>query len=188
MANVDITKETLTYKQNLSKTELKQALIAIGAPLGTLILGIFTITNLANFGTKLICPLSAVMWILGLIVATLMPAMRKEVLNQTLITCSLYYLAILCLKILLGIVSGVSSEMIAASFDQAIPLATGNVIPGYIQNIMWFTAVGVPIGFVTVQGKRLFQFKKSQSLNKTFGQKRGLRENGRTNAQMFNKQ
>lgn len=184
----DIRKEVLTYKQNLTGTELKQAFIAIGAPLGTLALGVFTITNLANYGTRLICPLSASMWILGLIVAILMPAMRKEVLNQTLITCSLYYLAILCFKALLWTVSGVSSEMIAASFDQAIPLATGNALPGYLQNFMWFTAVGVPIGFVTMQGKRLFQFKKSQSLNRTFGQKRSLRENGRTNTQMFNKQ
>lgn len=185
---MDIKKEMLTYDRNMNKTELQHVLVAIGAPLGTLALGIFTITNLANFGTKLICPLSAAMWIIGLLVATLMPAMRKEVINQTLVTCSLYYLGILGLKILLGLASGVSSEMIAASFDQAIPTATGNVIPGYIQNIMWFTAVGVPIGFVSLQGKRLFQFKKSQTLNKTFGQKRSIRENGKNNAQMFNKQ
>ncbi len=184
---MDIKKEVLTYGQNMSKSEIKNVFIAVGGPVGTLAVGLFTIANLANFGTKLICPLSAAMWTLGFIVALLMPAMRKEVINQTLVTCCMYYLAILALKILLGIVSGVSSEMIAASFDQAIPLATGNVIPGYIQNIMWFTAVGVPIGFVTVQGKRLFQFKKSQSLNRTFGQKRSIRENGKTNTEMFGK-
>lgn len=185
---MDIKKEILTYKQDLTRAEMKHVAIAIGAPLGVLALGIIAITNLANFGTKLICPLSAAMWIIGLLVATLMPAMRKEVLNQTLVVCAMYYLGLLALKILLGIASGVSSEMIAASFDQAIPTATGNVIPGYIQNIMWFTAVGVPIGFVSLQGKRLFQFKKSQTLNKTFGQKRSIRENGQSNAQMFNKQ
>lgn len=185
---MDNRKEVLTYKQDLSKAEIQRVAIAIGAPLGVLAIGIFTITNLANFGTKLICPLSAAMWIIGLVVAALMPAMRKEVLNQTLVTCALYYLGLLALKILLGLASGVSSEMIAASFDQAIPTATGNAIPGYLQNIMWFTAVGVPIGFVSLQGKRLFQFKKSQTLNKTFGQKRSIRENGQNNTQMFNKQ
>lgn len=171
--------ETLTYKQNMSKTEVYRVIKAIGLPLGLFGLALFTISNFANFGTKLICPLLGAMWCIGFFVALLMPSQRQEVLNQTMITCTIYLLALLGLKILLGVVSGVSSEMIAASYDQAIPASTGNAIPGYLQNFMWFTAVLTPIGFIGMQGKRLFQFKRNQTLQKTFGQKRSIRNDGR---------
>ena len=81
-------------------------------------------------------------------------------------------------RLLLGIISGASSEMIAASYDQAIPMSTGNAIPGYVQTMIWFVAVLVPIGFIGMQGKRLLNFRHSQTLQKMFGQKRGIRNSG----------
>lgn len=110
--------ETLTYKQNMSKAEVFRVIKAIGLPLLVFGLGLFTISNFANFGAKLICPLSGAMWATGFLVALLMPSQRQETLNQTMVVCSLYFLALLGLKILLAVVSGVSSEMIAASYDQ----------------------------------------------------------------------
>lgn len=82
----------------------------------------------------------------------------------------------------LGVVSGVSAEMIAASYNQVIPTATGNTIPGYIQNLLWFTAVLLPVGEISYQAKQFFQFKKTQNREKTFNRVRGLRDNGRGNA------
>lgn len=145
-------------------------------------LGLFTISNFAAFGAKLICPLSGAMWLVGFIVALFMPSQRRETLNQTMVICSIYFLALLGLKILLAVVSGVSSEMIAASYDQAIPTSTGNAIPGYLQSMLWFVAVLLPVGNISMQIKRLFQFKHNQSLHKTFGQKRGIRSNGKSNS------
>ena len=52
--------ETLTYKQNMSKTEVFHVIKAIGCPLIVFGLGIFTISNFANFGTKLICPAAGI--------------------------------------------------------------------------------------------------------------------------------
>lgn len=173
--------EPLTYKQNMSKSELFRVIKAIGLPLLVFGLGLFTISNFANFGAKLLCPLSGAMWMAGLIVAFFMPSQRQETLNQTMVICTIYFLALLGLKILLAIVSGVSSEMIAASYDQAIPTATGNAIPGYLQTMMWFVAVLLPVGDISMQAKRLFQFKRNQALQKTFGQKRSIRNNGRAN-------
>lgn len=170
-------KQNLSYKRNMSKKEALHTLKAIGLPLLVFGLGLFTISSFANFGTKLICPLSGAMWMVGFIVAFLMPSQRSEVLNSTLVTLSIYYLALLGLKILLAVVSGVSSEMIAASYNQAIPTSTGNAIPGYLQTMMWFTAVLLPIGEIGMQVKRLFQFKKNQTLQKTFSQVRGFRNN-----------
>lgn len=177
--------ETLTYKQNMSKTAVFHVIKAIGCPLIVFGLGIFTISNFANFGTKLICPAAGIMWFLGFFVALLMPSQRKEVLNQTLIICTIYFCTLLGFKVALGIVSGVSAEMIAASFNQSIPTSTGNAMPGYLQNLLWFSAIGIPIGQVGMQGKRLLQFQHNKSLQKTFGQKRGMRDSGNGNSRMI---
>lgn len=174
-------REILTYKQNMSKQEAFRVVKAVGYPLSLFMLAMFTISNFASFGSKLICPLSGVMWFVGLIVAILMPAQRREILNQTMAMITIYYFALIGLKIILGVVSGVSSEMIAASYDQAIPTSTGNAIPGYLQTMMWFTAVLVPIGHVTMQAKRLKDFRHNKALEKTFGQKRSIRNSGREN-------
>lgn len=175
-------KKPLTYKQNMSTQEVYKVIKSIGLPLALFCLGVFTISSFANFGTRLICPLSGVMWIIGVIVAFFMPSMREETLNQTMIVTATYFLTLLGLKFLLGFVSGVSSEMIAASYDQPIPTATGNAIPGWLQTIMWFDAVLLPMGDIGMQVKRLFQFKKGQTLQKTFNQKRSIRNNGKANS------
>lgn len=169
--------QNLSYKRNMSRQEALHTIKAVGFPLLLFGLGLFTISSFANFGTKLICPLSGAMWLIGVIVAILMPSQRTETLNSTMVTLSIYYLALLGLKILLAVVSGVSSEMIAASYNQAIPTSTGNAIPGYLQTMMWFTAVLLPIGDIAMQVKRLFQFKRNQKLQKTFSQARGYRNN-----------
>lgn len=171
--------EVLTYKQNMSREESFRVIKAVCYPLAVFGLTMFTISNFANFGTKLLCPLIGAMWIISFIVALIMPAQRQEVLNQALVVITIYCLALLGFKILLGIVSGVSSEMIAASYNQAIPTSTGNAIPGYVQTAMWFTAVLTPTGYIGMTVKRLKEFKRNQSLLKTFGQKRSIRNSGK---------
>lgn len=177
----DNDRKNLTYKQGVTKQEYTRVLKAILFPIITFCLGMFVISNFANFGTLIISPFSAVMWVTGVIVAAIMPAQREEVLNQTMTVCCCYFLALFALKLAIGLVSGASSEMIAASFDQAIPTATGNAIPGYLQTALWFASVFTPIGFIAMQVKRLFQFKKQQSLHKTFGRTRSYRDSGRDN-------
>lgn len=172
---------TLTYKKDLSKQEAFRLLKAVGLPIGVFALAMFTVQNFANFGSKLICPLIAAMWVVGFVVAVLMPAQRGEIINQTLGMIAIYCGALLGLKILLGVVSGASSEMIAASYDQAIPMSTGNAIPGYLQTMMWFVAVLMPIGDIGMQAKRLKDFKHNQAIQKTMNRMRGLRNSGHDN-------
>ena len=174
-------KKTLTYKQELSKKEAVGILKAVGLPVIVFALALFTIQNFANFGTKLLCPLIASMWLVGFVVGIIMPAQRREIVNQTLGMIAIYCGAMLGLKMLLAVVSGASSEMIAASYDQAIPMSTGNAIPGYLQTMMWFVAVLMPIGHIGMQAKRLKDFKHNKSLLRTMGQVRGIRNSGHDN-------
>ena len=69
---------TLTYKKDLSKQEGFRVLKAVGLPILIFGLSMFTIQNFANFGSKLICPLIAAMWVVGFVVALLMPSQRSE--------------------------------------------------------------------------------------------------------------
>lgn len=48
------------------------------------------------------------MWEIGVIVGVFMPAQRREALKQTMIICTIYYLALMGLKVLFGIASGVN--------------------------------------------------------------------------------
>lgn len=173
--------ETLTYKSNMSRQETFRVIKAVGLPVGIFALSLFVIQNFAAFGSKLLCPLISAMWLVGFIVGLLMPAQRQEVFNQTFGFIAIYCGALIGLKILLKVVSGASSEMIAASYNQAIPMSTGNAIPGYLQTMMWFVAVLMPIGDISMQFKRLKEFKHNQSLNKTFGRVRGIRNTGKEN-------
>ncbi len=174
--------EAPTYKAELSKQEAFRMFKAIGIPIGIFALSMFVVQNFASFGTKLLCPLIAAMWIVGFVVALLMPSQRSDIINQTMGMIAIYCCALIGLKVLLAVVSGASSEMIAASYDQAIPMSTGNAIPGYLQTMMWFVAVLTPIGDIAMQAKRLKDFRKNQTLTKTFGRVRGYRNSGHNNA------
>ena len=169
---------TLVYQENISRRELAGIVKAAGLPVSVLALCLYTISSFAAFGTGLVCPLSGAMWITGFFAALLVPSMRREVIRQTLITVTTYCVTLLALKTVIGIVSGVSAAMIAASFDQAVPAATGNAIPGYLQNILWFSAVLIPIGFMGMQGKRLLQFHRNRSLSAAFSRFRDIRQTG----------
>lgn len=129
----------IVYRQNMTRNEAVHILKAIAFPIAVFCLGLFTINMFGEFGKKLICPLSGAMWDVGVLVALLMPSQRKDALNHMLIVCATYYGTLITVHAVLSVVSGVSSEMIAASFEQAIPTSTGNAIPGYLQTMMWFT-------------------------------------------------
>ena len=175
----------LTYKQNMSKTEVLHVIGGIGIPLGVFCFSLMTISSLTYIKTPLITQMIGLMWISGLVVAFLMPSMRREVINQTMITITTYCFTLLGLKIIYGMVAGVSAEMISASLGQSMPMATGNALPGYLSNILMITTVMVPIGFIGMQGKRLLQFKHNQSLQKQMGRVRGIRPGGQGHTKPF---
>lgn len=169
----------LTYKQNMTRKEFSSMVWKVLYPILVCGAGLYVINDFDSFGAKLICPLSASMWMVGFLVALFMPSQRKDVLHQTLKMNLLYYGTLYGLKIVIGMVSGVSAEMIAAAYDYAIPVSTGNAVPGYLQNILYFTSVLTPASFVAMQIKRLSDFSRNVSLQKAFGRTRSLRNSGK---------
>jgi len=170
--------KTLVYRQNMSKNELFKVIKAIGLPLAVFGLNIFTISNFAAFGAKLICPLLGAMWSIGFITALLVPIQRHEAISQTIIMCTVYCLTLLGFKIVLGFVSGVSAEMIAASYDQALPTASGNVLPGYVQTALWISSLMIPMTNIGMQVKRVYNFKRANTREKELAKARDTRHAG----------
>lgn len=174
----------LTYKRDMTRAEATHLATSVLFPLGVTVFGIFVITEFAAFGSRLICPLSAIMWATGLLVAFFLPSMRHEVIMQTVRMNLIYYAALLGLKVVIGMVSGVSAEMIAATYDYAIPASTGNAVAGYLQNILYFTAVLTPVSFIAMQVKRLTGFARNASLQKTFGRVRSIRNSSKDHTRL----
>lgn len=165
----------ITYKQNMSRTDFFRYVKAVGVPLVIFVVALLSIQSLAMFGTKLVAPLTAIMWASGVICAIIMPSHRESVLKETHVAVIGYLVAIISLKEVIALMSGVSSEDLMAAFGQAIPVTSGSAISGWLQNMMWIAAAMTPIGFVGMQVKRVFSFHREQSTQKTFDRIRGIR-------------
>ena len=88
--------------------------------IGTFVLWLYLNSVYYNFGTKIITPLTGAMWILGAVLAILLPSQRQEIIKHTK-WFVLGYLAILFVyRYVIMIVSGVSADNLSASFGQAV--------------------------------------------------------------------
>lgn len=172
-------KKDLVYEKGVSRRDIIQILYDVGLPMGVFSLGLYTISTYAEFGTRLISPVSVGMWLTGIIVSIIMSGDRRDIIRQTLIACGLYFAAMLGLKYILAIVSGVSGEMIAASYDQTIPTVSGNILPGVASNAIWAVSFMYPAGFIGMQGKRLFQFRRTRNKAIAMGRARDIRDTGK---------
>lgn len=168
----------LTYRHKTSKSDIARYCKAVGLPIGVFLLALFTITRFAAFGTGLIAPATGFMWAFGVITAFLLPSQRSSQLTETCIVIGIYLLGLTGIRELISLTAGVSSEMLMASFNQAIPLTAGSTISSYLQAMLWITAVATPLGMVIKWGKQILSFRKRTGKSKTFQRLRGIREDG----------
>lgn len=166
----------LVYKDSLDKTDIIAFLKAIALPTLVFILCLFTIFKFAKFGRIILSPLIVLMWSVALVCAFVLPSQRESVIKETMVTIGIYCCTLLLLRVLIRIMSGASSGVLEASFDITIPETSGTTIIGYIQNILYLGSVLTPLGFVGMQVKRIFQFKKNANKVKTFNQLRNIRD------------
>ncbi|MFR1888481.1 MAG: hypothetical protein ACLSX0_01760 [Anaerostipes caccae] len=167
---------TLVYEQKMDGAELMRYIKAACQPLAIFFLTMYTISTFAQFGRLLLAPLYGSMWAFGAACAFFMPSHRRTIIKETLMTCGIYGLSLVGLHKLMEVTSGVSGQMIAASYDTAITSVFGNTMIGYINNFIWMVSIITPIGFLCMQGKRLLQFKRNKDANKFYNQVRNVRD------------
>lgn len=169
-------KNNLTYNTKMSLSELFRYVKAIAAPIAVFILGLVTVSEFKDFGNNLLSPMQSIMWIMACITSIILPAQRNNVIKETIVTIGCYNAGLLALRFLLSIVAGTSSQMLIASFDTSIGVTQGNTMTGYLQIAMWISSVMIPVGYIGVQAKRIFSFKKMASPEKKLNQLRSIRK------------
>lgn len=169
--------DRITYKEKLTGQDLGKYIKAIAFPMAAFLATVLTINTFGKFGTGLVAPLSATMWVIGLVVAIILPSHRKNTLNETVVAITGYCIGLIALRFVLQLVSGISTEMLVASYGEMVTLTGGSAVSGYIQNILWITSVMVPVGFIGMEGKKLFQFRRTLAKNRAFDRLRSIREN-----------
>ena len=163
------------YKEPMTSQEATAYIKAIGYPVLILLLSMFSISVFSGFGTRLIAPLTAAMWGLGVIGALVLKSMRKEILKETLAFIGIYQTTLLGWREAIKLVSNVSTEQIMASYNQVISLNQSSALPGYLQTALWATTILVPAGFLGREATRIYRFTKKTDKNKALNQVRGIR-------------
>ena len=177
MTEIKTERKAITYKQKMSGAEFFRYVRAVSLPIGVFVLSLLVIQALAGFGSKLVAPLTGLMWAFGALCAIWLPSHRASIMTETHMTIGIYLITLIALKTIISLMSGVSAEMLMAAFNQAIPVTSGSAISGWLQTLMWINGVMTPFGFIGMQGKRLFSFKRKASKEKFFEQTRGIRRN-----------
>ena len=170
-------KNEIVYSKGASGEETLQVMKAVGVPLGVFILVLLMVSSLDEFGQNIL-PMATLMWVSGVCVGAFLPSMRLEVLSDTMKAVSGYCVGMMGLKILVGITSGISPEMIGASFHQAISTTAGTNVSVFITNAMMISSVMAPLGFIGMQISRIVKFRKTRSMQKAFGQARNIHNSG----------
>lgn len=169
-------RERITYKQGMSSKEFTDYLKAAFLPIGVFFLCTFIIMQFGGFGRGIVAPACGVMWITGAAVAYKIPSQRKSTLNETYAMLAGYTLGLYLDHFLIGLAATTSSEQLIATYQQALPMSSGNTIAGYLQTLLYFLAFLSPIAFLTAMGKKFVTFRKTMAKNKILEQIRGIRE------------
>ena len=167
---------SVTYKQGMTSKELTNYAKAIAIPIGVFLLALIIISSFDAFGSKIMAPACSVMWLFGAIVAWKIPSQRSGTLKETYIAISGYLLGLLLLKMLIGISATTSSEQLMASYNQAMPMTTGNTISGFLQSMLWILSFMTPVTFLGMMGKKFVTFRRSLSKDKVLQQIRNIRD------------
>ena len=120
--------ERITYKERMTGQDLSKYAKAICFPLVAFAADIWTISSFRAFGTELIAPLSAGIWVSGLITGIILPSHRRTTLNETVIALVGYSVLLMGLRYALQLISGVSTEMLIASYGQLVSLTGGSAV------------------------------------------------------------
>ena len=167
--------DRIVYKTKTTGEEVMRFVKAIGLPIGCLILGMFTVNIFGAFGEKLITPLFASCWVVSVLVALFMPNHRADSLEKCEKLLIAYCVGLLALRFLNAKVSGVSTEMLMATYNEVLPTATGNAMAGFVQSMLWIFTVSLPLGFITYQGKRFIDFRRNKGVQTAFERIRSIR-------------
>ena len=169
--------QSLTYIRKQASADMFRYIKAVGFPIGCFFLSMFAINTFGLFGADLIAPFTAAMWVCGVIVGLVLPSHRSGILRETHITIAVYQISLMVVRAIVPMVSGVSSEMLMATYNQAIPVASGQAFSGYMQTLLWITTIMTPVGFIFMEIKKVFTLRRQDTVKRTHNRMLGTLPN-----------
>jgi len=163
------------YTRRMNAEDLRRIAMSVLTSVGLFLLCVLSTYRFKNFGRLLMVPMIAAMWLFGNFVAYYLPAQRKLTINQTYITIASYCGTLLLIHEMIALTSGVSGNMLMATFNEAIPVTLANSAPSYLQGILGWAVFMIPFGFFIMQAKKLVSFSKQKDKNKTLERLRSYR-------------
>ena len=97
-------------------------------------------------------------------------------MNETFITLGSYLIALITFKACISLLSGVSSETLTEALNLSVSATSGSAMTGWMQTLIYITAIMTPVGFIGMQSKRLYSFKRKNSKEKSIERIRGLKD------------
>ena len=168
--------ENITFKQGVSRKELSGYFWAVSFPVIIFALALFVVMRFGRFGSNLIAPMVGFMWMLGAACAFVLPSHRKGIIAETHWIIVGYLIGLTGLREVIRLVSGTTTQMLMATYEQAMPAASGASLSGFLEYMLWILTVMVPVGFLVMEGKKVILFRRKISHQKIFEQLRGIRE------------
>lgn len=172
-------KDRLTYQRAQASADFSRYAKAIAFPGGIFLLAMFTIDHFNLFGVNIIAPMVGIMWACGVIVSWFLASHRRATLRETHVTIGVYLISLIVFKELVASISGISSEMLMATYNQAIPVTSGQAFSGYLQTMLWITTIMTPVGFIFMEVKKVFTMRRKQEAKRFRDRMLGTRQNGK---------
>lgn len=169
----------LTYQRAQANADIYRYAKAVAFPCGLFLLAMFTIKHFNLFGINLIAPMVGIMWVCGIIVGWFLPSQRRSVLRETHVTIAVYLISLTVFKELVASISGISAEMLMATYNQAIPVTSGQAFSGYLQTMLWITTIMTPVGFIFMEVKKVFSLRRKKEAKNYRDRLLGTRQNGK---------
>lgn len=175
---MDNKRDVLVYKQKASWEEKRRYIKAILYPLGALTLSVYVIDLFGQWGRGMLVWGFAAIWFSGFLTTFFTSSSVGKKLDGMIYQIASYAGTLLAFRLLISVTSGVSSEMLSASFEQNVSLQQSN-ITSYLQNFLNYSAVLMPVTFTAFNIKTIFAFRKNTRQDKFFKQQLGVANNNR---------
>ena len=123
--------EKITYKQGMSSKKFTGYFWVIGFPVIILALAMIIVMQFGKFGQNLIARMVGAMRVVGAAYSFILPSHRKSIVTETHWTIVGYLLGLFGLREVIKLVSGTTTQMLMATYQQAMPAASGASLSGF---------------------------------------------------------
>lgn len=172
-------KPDIIYTNTMSTEQLMVNIKCIFFYVFELIVWIVISRLYLNFGNKWIIPSVSAMWIMGAVTTLIVKEERESTISETK-WAILGYLGFLFLyRIVIQLVSPISSEQMGAALNITVPAASGLAVIGMLQNILLIVSVMTPIGFLIWCAQKFKIYSGRMTKQEAFQRHKGFRENQR---------